>query len=168
MVFEEFKPVVSPRMNVRVLPDYGFYRVLSVEPVGVLIKDFGKTLAADAESKNNELEEVYMQDNEMAQWRIWVLDPVGIKLKVVGQEKLRGATKYSTPLIRSFSPETNDDDSVSQFFSFEDEKIYVDIVNLTKDTLTSQRIKLIGYKYVLEKIDHTPEIYTDIPFGLVR
>jgi len=168
MIYTEFEPVVSPRMNVRVLPDYGFYRVLTVEPIGIIIKDFGETLAPGTEARNKELQEVYMQDNELAQWRIWVLDPVGIKLKVVGQERLRGSTKYSTSVLYSFSPDTNEDDGVSQFFSYEDEKIYVDIANLTYDILTTQRIKLMGYKYVLEKLEEEPEIYTDIPFASVR
>ena len=168
MLFGKFEPVVEPRMNIRVLPEYGFYRVVSIEPIGMFIKDFRKTLASGGESRNNEFGEVYVQGNEMAQWRVWVLDPVGVRLKVVGQEKLRGATKYSSSIMYSFSPDTNENAKMSQFFSFEDEKIYVDLVNLTKDTLTRQRLKLVGFKYILEKLDYEPDKFTDIPFASVR
>ena len=57
----------------------------------------------------------------------------------------------------TFSIDTNEYDSMSQFFTFEDEKVYVDLKNPTNDTITMERIKLMGFKYVLEKLEEKPE-----------
>ena len=167
MIWGKFEPVVEPRMNVRLLPDYGYFKVLGVEPIGVIVYDFGKTLTAGSESKNIEFSTVYMQENEMAQWRVWVLDDFEIRLKLVGRERLRGSTKYSSDSIVTFSMDTNDYDELSQFFTFEDEKVFVDIKNPTQDTITKERVMLMGFKYVLQKLEEKPEKWTDIPIGVV-
>lgn len=171
MIFDEFRPVVEPRMNVRIIGAggnvYGYYRVKGVEPIGFFIKDFAKSISAESTSSGIEFDEVYMDDNTLAQWRIWVLDDVEIKLNLIGRTETRGTTKYEVSTAYSFSMDTNEHDGQSQFFTFEDEKIYIDIHNPTKSAISSERVLLTGYKYSLEKLDSVPEKYTDIPIGKV-
>jgi len=171
MIFEDFKPVVEPRMNVRLVGAnnkiYGYYRVKGVEPIGQFVKDFGKTISAESTSSGIEFEEVYMDDNTFAQWRIWVLDDVEIKLNLIGRTETRGTTKYEISTAYSFSMDTNGHDGMSQFFTFEDEKVYVDVHNPTKSSISSERVLLMGYKYTLDKLDGEPEKYTDIPISKI-
>ena len=167
MIFGEFKPVVAPRMYVRLLPSYGFFKVLGVEPIGQIVKNFNKTIAANDTYRNVEFEEVYMQENEMAQWKVTVLDDFEMRLKLVGRESIRGSTKYSSDEIATFSIYTNDEDGINQFFTFQDEKVYVDLVNPTSVQITKERVRLVGYKYKLAKLEEEPEIWTDIPIGVV-
>lgn len=167
MLFGEFKPVVSPRMYVRLLPEYGFYKVLGVEPIGQIIKNFNKTISGNSTYRNIEFTEVYMQENEMAQWKVTVLDDFEMRLKLIGRESIRGSTKYSSDEIATFSIYTNEEEGINQFFSFQDEKIYVDLVNPTSVTITKERIRLVGYKYKLAELEEEPEIWTDIPIGVV-
>jgi hypothetical protein len=167
MIFSKFEPVVEPRMNVRLLPNYGFYKVVGVEPIGRFVKDFAKTITAGSISEANEFEEVYMNENEFAQWRVWVLDDIEVRLNLIGRKETRGTTRYEVPTAYSFSMYTNDDDGQSQFFTFEDEKVYIDIKNPTQNTITRQRLELMGYRYTLEKITTVPDKYTDIPIGKI-
>jgi len=164
-IFSEFKPIVKPRDNVRLLPKYGFFRVKGVEPIGKFIKDFAKTITDGSTSSGIAFEEVYMNDSEMAQWRIWVLDDIELKLNLIGRTETRGTTKYEVSTAYSFSLDTNPDDGQSQFFTFEDEKVYIDIHNPTQDTITMNRVLLMGYRYTLEKLDFEPDKYTDIPIA---
>ena len=169
MPFEkDFTPVVMPDQYVKILPDYGFYKVLQVEPIGYLIKDFSVSIASESWSRGNELQEVYVLDDEMAQWRLKVLDDIEVIIAPLGKERKRGSLKYGSPVSAGKLVDTyNESENSTEFFSFEDEKIYIDIYNPTKYTITTERILLYGYKYKLEKMPTAPGKYTVIPIGVI-
>jgi hypothetical protein len=166
-IFGEFEPVVQTRDYLRLTPEstYGFYKVKGFEPIGRFTKNFAKTITSGSSSKNNEWTDVYMEDNYLGQFMVYIYDDFEMDLNLIGRTQLRGTTKYVISSQHSFSKETNMFPGLSQFFTFEDEYIYVDLYNPTAGTITSQRVIVYGYKYWLEKIDSKPDKYTDIPIG---
>lgn len=168
-LFTEFRPIVQSRMNIRIMPerDYGFFVVDGVEPTGKLSYDFGETISGGKESEGLEFDELYMGRNELAQWRIWLIDDIEINLNLIGRSATRGSTKYDVTTAYSFSMDTNHYDSQSQFFTFQDEKIFFDVKNPTQTSISQERVVLMGFKYSLTEIDvekeRKPDRWTDVP-----
>jgi hypothetical protein len=169
---KDFEPVVQPEMNVRIFDStktYGYFEVTHVEPVGYIIKDFAVTISSESWSRGNEFQEVYVQDSEMAQWRMKVLDDIEVRLAQLGKELKRGSLKYGVPVNVSLMTELIDETLKStEFYTYRDEKVYVDIYNPTQSSISRNRVVVFGYKFKLNKLDSKPGKYTNIPIGVIQ
>jgi len=163
---ETFEPIAKVGDNIRLLPDdhpkAGYYRVLFVEPLHEIQYDFG-ALAAGGSAEDKEIEDLYMPDNELAQYRIYCMDDIEVKVKQP-MAKTRFPTDKVVTEITAFSHQLLQPKMHrNELFVIEDEKVLFTVTNPTKYPSYRNRIKAVGYRYVLEKL---PEAVA--PFAAVN
>ena len=162
---ETFEPIVKEGENVRLLPEdhpkAGFYRVKYVEPLHEIQYDFG-TIAAGGESGDKEINNIYMPDNELAQYWIIVLDDIEVEVKQP-KAKTRYVTDKKVTKITYFTQQISPYRNV--VWVIEDEKIFFNASNPTRSSIPRARIKLFGWRYVLEPLAERPEKYATVYVG---
>ena len=155
---EEFEPVALPNEKICLLPDKKYYRVVYVEQLPVVEKDFGAITAGNTLT-DQEITELQMNKNELVQVRIEIVDDIEITVKQP-KSVTRFTTKTTTFKINKYVSLTN----LSEIFSFEDTpKIYFDVKNISGGDLSQSRIRFYGFKYVLEPLTEVPERATYVP-----
>jgi hypothetical protein len=168
MYSESFEPIVKIRENIRLLPDdhpkHGYYTVEYIEPLRSITYDFG-SIAPETEGSDTEIENLYMPDGEMAQYRYVLLEDFTLKIK-----QPLTKTRYATDVV--VTTVSKMDQSVplgnkvprNELFVIEDEKVYFVPLNPTKYPRYRARIKFEGYRYVIRPIPK-PDKWTDITVG---
>ena len=162
----QFEPVARVGENIRILPDgiegAGYYRVAFLEPIHPIVKDFG-ALAAGGDTGDQEVSELYMQDGELAQYRIILLDDVEVLIKQPAtKERFStkvGATRltYQGQFIRPGSHE---------IFVFEDSpKVKFVVYNPGLAPIPTSRLMFIGFRYKLERLERPPDRWTAVTIG---
>jgi len=157
---EIFEPIVKVRENIRLLPVGTFWEVLFVEPLHPIEYDFG-SINAGASTGDTEITDLYMREGELAQYRVILLDDITITVKQP-KAKTRYATEEKVTEISPFSHQIFKTMHPNEIFIFEDEKCYFVAKNPTRYNRDVNRVRFIGWKFVLKSIAQ-PEKWTDIP-----
>lgn len=165
---EIYEPVAKVGDNIKLEPpDHpkaGFYRVLYAEVLHEIQHDFG-ALASGADTGDQEITNLYMPDNELAQYRIYCVDDFKLKVKQP-LAKTRFPTDKLVTEITAFSHQlTQPKLHRNEVFVIEDEKIIFVATNLTKYSTYVNRLKAIGYRYVLEKLPAAVAPFTAVSIG---
>jgi hypothetical protein len=165
---QAFEPVAKVGDNLWLLPgDHpksGYYRVLFVEPIFEIQHDFG-TLAAGGSVEDVEIEDLYMADNELAQYRLQLLDDFKVKVKQPLAKTRFGTDKLITE-ITAFSQQLAQPElHRNEIFVIEDEKVLFTATNPTKYTSVKNRMRAFGYRYVLEKLPAPVTPFTAVNVG---
>lgn len=165
----EFLPVVKVEENIglylrqkRKIVEK-FFKVRFIEPIQPIIYDFG-SIDAEDDTGDVEVEELYMADLELAQYRIVPIDDVSIALKQP-LAVTRWATDKATTLLQKppLSLEILKALQMGEFFIYEDEKAYFLVTNPTKYRQLKNRVMFPGWRYVLEELPAKPAKWTWIP-----
>jgi len=102
--------------------------------------------------------ELSSKSNTMLQLRYVPLDDIEVTLKkpkTVKGYSTENVTFKVTPRIATIDPTL----SLTEFFVFEDEKVYMDIYNPTKQSLVLCRVMFMGWYYILENINDFVKTY---------
>lgn len=165
MIFDpEFQPVQRENGFIKTLPLNKFYRVLYVEQLAeVPPKDHG-VVAAETTLADQEFTDLYVNDDEVAQYRLIPVDDVVVTLKQPLAES-RFTGKNATGRITQFQqpPVWTERYNLAEIFVFKDDKVFLDITNPTKYVQQMTRVQPIGFRYVLEPVMQQPTQYVALP-----
>lgn len=160
---ESFEPVVRKGDNVELLKSdkdiLGYYTVKYIEPLPRKQHDFG-AINNETSSGDTEVTDLYMNDGELAQYRMILLDDMEVTISQPKAKKRHATKSYvhtMTPYTVQAAPH------LTQFFIFEDEKVFFDVKNPTKYVRGIHRIMYLGWRFILEKLPSKPATFTSIP-----
>ena len=169
---EEFEPVVNVGEILHPLPMQGkdmdklYVKVLYIEALPYHERDFGP-IGAGLTTGVTELIDVYMDDNELGQFRFVVVDDdVEIFWFAQPQASRRWVTENTQwgSLAEWADPRNNpmmEKYHLHEFFQWEDDRCWVDLT--TVGGVAASRIGFYGFRYVVEVLDKVPTVYTSIP-----
>ena len=164
---EVFEPVVRVKENLELIPEdhpkHGYYKVLYIEQLPEFIHDFG-SIAGEGSVADVKVENIYMPDSELAQYRFHPIDDLEIKIKQPSGIS-RFKTKHKWLAVTSRTHQQAPKMYLSEFFVIEDEGVYFTVTNPAKSTTKKSRVKFFGWRFVLEKLAEKPDRYTPIPVG---
>jgi len=163
-----FEPVVQIDEKVLILTNTDRIpaRVTWIEPVPYLEKDFG-AIAAGGTTDETEVEEVYVEDGEFAQWRMTILTgnvilykhscpratPYYVLKKTEGQ--LIDNSSYSYEAIKRLQ--------LTEFYQYQDLGRYMVLKNIGGSNVTESKVAFFGYVFQFEELDRIEKPYTAIP-----
>jgi len=159
---KDFTPVVAIDQAVRLMPVDRFFRVVYVEPIPLIQHDFGSFTAGQTKS-DQELDFLYMPDNELAQFRFIPVDNVIVTAFYQPRKRPKWITKSTGGMLpRGLDYQDTPVESLNltEFFQYEDTKLYVDL--FAPEALTTSRIRFYGFRYVLEELEAAPPVFTTI------
>lgn len=166
----DFEPVVQIGERVLLITPQGRIpaEVTYIEAIPWVEIDFG-SLDPGEESEARELEELYVDENEFAQWRVVVITD---NLKIVEHKCPAAAVYYTTKkgavgeipdysTLSTYEPLKNL--QLTEFFQYKDTKRYMKVQNVGTSTLTESKVAFFGYVFVFEKLPREEKPYTAIP-----
>ena len=169
---KDFEPVADIGDNIVLEPRKEAYRVVFVEPTGIIEKDFG-AIGAGAKLTDQELKELTMEKDQLGQFRIYFVDNIRLtnwrQPRGVGRFYMKSASTYIDNTFQSLGLDRFG--QLAEFFVFEDRVPMVDVENPTGSALSNSRVKFFGYRYDLEKLPSIPSTYIPIPiegFAIVK
>ena len=145
-----------------------FYKIAYIEPIPAVFKDFG-TVSASSSITNQEVTDLYMDDNQLAQYRVIPIDDIEVAIN-----QPQAMARFTTKSYTSYVSKLTDPHSFLEFFVFEDNnKPYFKITNPHDWDIAKSRVKFIGWKYILvPKLVKTendiPNAFTAIPLEVQR
>lgn len=166
---ESFVPIAKVGENLCVIKGdkdiLGYYKVLYIDPLPEHTYDFGPAAAAGIASgstdADNEISNLYLDDGQLAQYRFYVVDDIEVSIKQP-MAKTHWTTKGVKETLTAFTQQVFKGLQHMDIFVWEEEKVYFDAKNPTKYTIYKARVRFIGYRYILEKIEK-PEKFTVVP-----
>ena len=169
----EPRPDCKPDENLKILPfeKYGYYKVLTVEPIPELIINMGGTIPAaglavggflpriDNQATGAVLQTMNLEDGNMAKYYIDILDRF---LVIVNQPS--NDPKFSTKGGQAYM---NINTPLHQriLWQFEDDSFALQLINPTAAIIpfaAMLRIRAWGYQYKVKKLASAPANYTVI------
>jgi hypothetical protein len=160
----EFKPIALVGENLEIQKGadaiLGYYKIKYIEPLQGVICNFG-TLDAEAESGDTEFTDLYMNDLNLAQYRLYCLSDIEVTLRQP-KAKTRFTGKTYVHKVDAFTHQRDPTLKTTEIFMWEDEKVYFNAKNVSKKSQPLNRFVAFGYKFVVEKLAAKPEKYATI------
>jgi len=162
-----FEPIVKIGENLLILPEqkYGYYTVTAIEPLPVIIHDFG-SVSSESESKDINVSALQLNEGEVGQWRLVPLDDIEVEVKQP-LANTRSVTKEVTSKINAFSVAFDPTLKHTEFFTIKDEKVYFKITNPTKSDITRARVAFFGWKLKVKKLPAKPAKFAVIQVEVI-
>jgi len=159
----QFVPVVRKGENLELIKNdtdiLGYFRVLYIEQLPQVDSDFG-SINKESSTGDTEITNLYMPDGELAQYHCICLDDLELTISQPKAKKrfaAKNVVHALTALAQQVAP------NLSAFFVWEDEKVYFDAKNPTKYNRKRNRVRFIGFRFILEKLTVKPGVFTTIP-----
>jgi len=155
----EFEPIVRTGENIAIpvsREEMKYFRVLYVEPVQPIILTV--SLSADETDKEEELDEIKLEDNYAGQWRMASLDLAYAKMYYP-----RAVPKYLTKSTETYiMPMSYSTPNILEFYTWKNE---VPILKVTNPLSEAQvvRFAVWGFKYAIEELKEVSKEYTVFP-----
>ena len=164
-----FEPVVQIEERVLLLTNTKKIpaKVTWVEPVPFLEKDFG-AISAGSTTDETEVEEVYVEDGEFAQWRMTIeTDNVVLYKHSCPRATPYYSTKKSSGIVPYASSygliEPIKRYQLTEFFQYQDLSRYMVLMNTGTSDVTESKVAFFGYIFQFEELDKIEKPYTAIP-----
>ena len=147
------EPIVKVGENVLLVSNrsYDLYQVAYIEQLErsfPLIYNAGAIVAGANSVIQNTQNILDMAFGQMSQIRARVIDDIDVVI-YQGQATQRMTTKNQTANINAFSALYDPYDHLSEFYIFEDQRLFLQITNPTGYNLPQSRISFYGFKYQL-------------------
>lgn len=166
-----FEPIVQPEEYLKFFPEGKLknnnigVKVIMVYPLPYLVIDLAdanhlNTSVTTTESSEVEIDELYMDANELAQYRIVPIDDFMISYLASPKAQPYFNNKNSVFGIQAFQDDARTNPAVeklqlNELFHWEDQAIWAKAkANLT--TLTTARIAVFGYRFICEPVSSFP------------
>jgi len=163
---EKFEPIVQPREFLETFPKKKFYRVemvyiLPLFSVDLCDADHINDDVTTAESVEVEIEDIYLDDDEIAQYRMIPRDDFNITYMAKPR-----ARQYLTIRNKVFSVPTMFDDprtnvaieklNLNEIFQFENTEMWVKATSNAL-VLTEARLEFFGFRLIVTPISTLPD-----------
>ncbi|RJO60330.1 MAG: hypothetical protein C4542_09570 [Dehalococcoidia bacterium] len=151
------EPVVEVGHNVLLIFQMKFYlyQVAFIEPVPPshpLIANIGAINAGITSAIFNTQNVLDMPDGSFGQFRARVLDDIVVTY-LQPQASTRNSTRNNNARLTAFNRLYDPNDALSEFYVFEDERMFLQAVNPTDYNLAQARVVFYGFKYILSGQD---------------
>jgi len=168
-----FEPIVQPgeRVLLKAYKKEVYAEVTWVEPAPFVEVDMlnGTTLNPGAESEEREMQELYVNDNEFAQWRFMIeTDNVILAAHKSPKAAYYYATKNAYPIVPPAGTygiiEPIKRMQLTEFYQYKDTSRVMTIANIGSSPITSAKLAFFGYIFQIEELKGSPtKPYTVIP-----
>jgi len=161
ILLEPFEPIAQIDQFVKLIPQEEYYVVKWIEPLPDIIRDFG-AIGAEGVKEDVEVDELYLEEKRLGQYRIIPLDDITIEVK---QPKagIRYATKKVIAIISFRTVLANPAGNIREIYVWENGKIFFTVKNPRKYDIAMSRVMFLGYQYMLEPVVEVPKVYTVVP-----
>lgn len=165
---EVFEPVAQVDQNLYVFAPsrpkiHGFYRILFLEPLPEIVHDFS-ALAAGADTGDVEVADLYQDDDNCANYRIFILDDVVLETKqpkALAKWTTRTATAHLDQMHGQYYAKRGH--HLTEVFVWEDEKLYFVVTNPIQYPIKKSRVLFEGYRYSIERLTEKPKQFAFFP-----
>lgn len=162
---EKFEPIVQPLEFLETFPKKKFYQVemvyiLPLFSVDLCDADHLNANVTTTESSEVEIDDIYLDDDEIAQYRVIPRDDFNITYMAKPR-----ARQYLTIRNQIFSIPTQFDDprtnvaieklNLNEIFQFENTEMWVKATSNTA-TLTAARLEFFGYRLIVTPVNSLP------------
>jgi len=165
----DFEPVVQINEHVLLVTPEGQIpaRVTWIEPIPWIEVDFGEITAGNL-TDEREMEELYVADDEFAQYRMRILtDNVILYRHACPKATVYYATEKEYPYIPPASTydeiESLKRGQLTEFYQYKDIKRYMQLQNVGTTTVSESKVAFFGYVFEIEKLPSIEKPYTVIP-----
>lgn len=161
---EKFEPVVQPGEYIQTYPKTKkFYRVkaiyaLPLLPVNLCDSDHLDGNITTSESAEIEIDDVYLDDLELAQLRVVPIEDFFVSW--MGKPKARPymVTKNKTWRIPALQDDArlnpaNEFLHMNELFQFEDTEFWIKVTSHSATISTTGRLAFFGYRFILEEVE---------------
>ena len=168
---EKFEPILQAGEFLQTFPKKKFYVVkaiysLPLLPVNLCDSDHLNTTITTAESAEVEIDDVYLDDLELAQLRMVPIEDFFVSW--MGKPKARPymTTKNKTWQIPALQDDArlnpaNEYLHLNEIFQFEDTEMWIKVTSHSATISTTGRLAFFGYRFILEEVKEA-----DIPRGI--
>jgi hypothetical protein len=168
---EKFEPVVQAGEFIQTFPKGKYYVVkaiytLPLLPVNLCDSDHLNASITTTESAEVEIDDVYLDDNELAQLRMVPVEDFYVSW--VGKPKAR---PYYTTKNKTWQVPALQDDArlnpaneylhLNEIFQFEDTEMWIKVTSHSATISTTGRLAFFGYRFILQEVKEA-----DIPKGI--
>ena len=109
-------------------------------------------------NKEIKLSQLELWDNVVGQWRMYVMDYVGVRMFYP-----KATAKWTTKTqSTSASPLSAFKENILEFFTYKDKVPYIYLDNPLNESQVA-RLVIVGFKYYVTKVLERPSEYTTIP-----
>ena len=165
-----FTPVVQigEKVLLMTVDGYKFGKVTWIEPIPFIEVDFG-ALDPGATSDEREMTELYVEDNEFAQYRFVIeTDNVVLVRHSCPRAVVYYATKNAYPVVPPASSygliEPIKRFQLTEFYQYKDTSRFMQVQNIGASATPEAKLAFFGYLFEFEEIPGKPEKpYTVIP-----
>lgn len=130
---------------------YNLYQVAYIEPIPPshpLVADVGAVNAGVTDAIFNTNNVLDMEDGHLGQFRARVLDDIAVDI-LQPQSSTRFTLKNVIARLSAYTHVYDEHDALTEFFIFEDDRIFLRALNPTDYNLAQGRVAFYGFKYVL-------------------
>ncbi|MEM2849056.1 MAG: hypothetical protein QXI36_02130 [Candidatus Bathyarchaeia archaeon] len=167
---EKFEPVVQPNEYIQTFPTVNYYIVKAIYPLPLLEVDLCDSDHLNAnltttESAEVEIDDVYLDDLELAQLRLIPRDDFAVTWMAKPKARPYITTRNRTWQIQGIMDDArtnpaNEHLQTQEIYQFEDTEFWIK-AKANTTTLTTARLEFFGYRFILEKVTRE-----QIPAGL--
>ena len=164
-----FEPIVQPTERVLLKTDTGnvYGEVTWIEPYPWIEIDFG-AIEAGKTTDEREMKELYVANNEFAQFRMRILtDNVILSRHMCPKAVVYYATEEAYPYIPPASTYNGvgsiNRDQLTEFYQYKDVKRFMKLKNIGTSNVTESKVVFFGYIFQFKKLPRIEKPYTTIP-----
>jgi len=164
-----FEPVVQINEHVLLITPEGRIpaRVTWIEPIPWIEVDFGAITAGNL-TDEREMKELYVADDEFAQYRMRILTD---NIILYRHACPKATTYYPTNEEYPYIPPASTYDAIealkmgqlTEFFQYKDIKRFMQLKNIGTTDVTESKVAFFGYVFEIEKLPRIEKPYTVIP-----
>jgi len=157
---KEFEPIVQPHEFVQTFPVIHYYEVLAIFPLPLISVDLcdathlAVALVANVESGETEVNEVYLEKNEISHMRVipredfditWLAKPKARPFMTIKNVTAHMPTMYDDPRTNPAIEDLN----LNELFQFEDTKMWLKATSNV--ALAAAHLDFFGFRLIVEE-----------------
>lgn len=164
---EKFEPIVRIGENIHVLPRDKYFRVDFIEGLPLKEHNFG-AIGADATIADQECAFLYMEDNNLAQFRVV---PATADVQITALRQPKGIQKWTMRTENATLPNYADYSAnilaahgiglqMTEFFQFENTSLFVDLYSV--GGVAAAKVRFAGFRYAMTELSAPPAVSTPV------
>lgn len=168
---EVFEPIVQPLEFIQLFPDVAYYKVLAIYalpllPVNLCDSDHLNGNITTTESAEVEIDDVYLDDKELAQLRMVPIEDFFVSWMAKPKARIYLTTRKKTWQIPAQQDDARLNPAVemlhlNEIFQFEDTEFWIKVTSHSATISTTGRLAFFGFRNILEEVSKA-----DIPAGI--
>jgi hypothetical protein len=168
---EKFEPVVQPNEFIQTFPKVKYYVVKAIYTLPLLAvnlcdSDHLNASITTSESAEVEIDDVYLDDLELAQLRMVPIEDFFVSWVAKPKARPYYTTKNKTWQVPALQDDArlnpaNEYLHLNEIFQFEDTEMWIKVTSHSATISTTGRLAFFGYRFILQEIKET-----DIPKGI--